>query len=77
MRMIITMISIVIIVPILFLKLARDYPQSIFFRYFIWIVFILLILIFLSAIGGKKSDEHYNLYQKPTKKNKNNSHHRT
>jgi ABC-type multidrug transport system permease subunit len=56
MRMIITMISIVIIVPILFIKLARDYPQSSFFRNFIWIVILMLIFIFLSAIGGKKSD---------------------
>ncbi|QPM68782.1 hypothetical protein [Atribacter laminatus] len=56
MRLIITMISIVIIVPILFLKLAQDHPQSIFFRNFIWIIIIALVLIFLSAIGGKKSD---------------------
>jgi len=54
MRMIIAMISIVILVPLLFLKLARDYPHSALFLNFIWIIIIVLILIFLSAIRGGK-----------------------
>jgi len=55
-RMITAMIAIVIIVPLLFVKLARDYPQSFLFRYFIWIVIIVLAIVFILAIGGKKSD---------------------
>jgi hypothetical protein len=54
--MITAMIAIVIIVPLLFVKLARDYPQSFLFRYFIWIVIIVLAIVFILAIGGKKSD---------------------
>jgi hypothetical protein len=53
-RMITTMVFLVIFAPFLYVKLVQDYPDSFWTRHFIWVYFVLLIVIFLSALDFKR-----------------------
>ncbi len=55
MKLITTMVALVIIAPLLYVRLSKTHPDSFFVRNFIWIFLVLLLLVFLANLRAKGS----------------------
>ena len=54
-KLITTMVALVIIAPLLYVRLSKTHPDSFFVRNFIWIFLVLLLLVFLANLRAKGS----------------------